>query len=398
MPDSFGPQGLEVEQASEITAFLVEGYTEIYAPDVNVDQNTPDGQVIGIETQIGVDLRETLAAINAGFDPDQAQGVILDQRVAINNIKRNGGTYTVQPVSITVSATVILAGLDANFNSPTATAYTVSDSLGNQFYLATTTTLMAGTTVCDFRAANVGAVSVPINTIINPVTIISGVTSVNNPSSAISVGVTQETDGALRIRRQQSTANATSGNAQGLKGKLLALTGVTEAEVYQNRGGTTDANGIPGHSIWAIVAGGAASDIGNLIYKTISDGCGMLGAQSFVVTTPSGAIFTAMWDVPTPETLFVQFTIKRTVPSFDFAIAAIKTFMAANKVYGIGEFAETSFLTAIAAAAIAAQGGGGVPVLMQISLDNATWTDYLATATLASEFTLDPANITITVV
>ena len=412
MPDSIGVNGLQVATESELISDLINGYNDpftgtyipgfnaIYGVDINVDSNSPDGQMIGIMAQMAVDLRELLVQINNSFDPDQAQGIFLDQRCAINNIIRKGGTYTVQPIDIVVNATVTLQGLDANYNNPNATAYTVQDNSGNQFILASTATLVVGPAVytLDFRAADIGAVSVPINTITNAVTIIPGVLSVNNSVAPLTVGTNEETDGALRVRRSQSTANGTSGNAQGLLGDLLALQGVTEAAVYQNRGHTTDANGTPPHTVWAVVAGGSNSDIANLLYETISDGCSMRGNQSLTITTPSGALFTSYWDNPTAEPLFIQFTIKTTVSGFDFSIPAIQAYIAEKLVYAIGQYAETSSITAIAAAAIASQGGGGVPVLVAISIDNMTWTDYLATATPASEFTVAGANISITVI
>ena len=397
MTSSIGPNGLTIDNLSALISFLATGLQSIYGSNINVDQNSPDGQAIGIYAQAAEDLLEFLVSINNGFDPDQAQGVILDQRCAINNIQRQGGTYTVQPISITVNATVTLAGLDGNYDSPTGTGYTVQDSSGNQWILAATTTLTSGTTVCDFRAADIGAVSVPINTITVPVTIVQGVTSVNNPNSAITVGANEETDPQFRTRRAASTANGTSGNAQGLQGLLLALAGVTEAQVYQNRTGGTVNTMLP-HSIWAIVAGGADVDIATLIYKTISDGANMNGAQNFTIATPTGVPFTAYWDNPTPETLYIKFTIKTTVAGFDFATTAIADYIAANLIYGIGQFAETSSITAVALAAILSQGGGGVPVLVQISNDNSSWTDYVATTGLNYEFTVAAGNITIAVV
>lgn len=410
MPDSIGSNGLQVLTAAQIIDGLINGFTDpftgqtvpglnaIYGADLNSDSNTSDGQCVGLLAQQGIDVRELLVGINNSFDPDQAQGVLLAQRCAINNIKPNGGSYTIQPISIVTSTTVTLQGLDAAIADPNGTGYTIQDTAGNQFILENTTTFTAGTAVANFRAQQVGAVSVPVDTITVPITIISGVISVNNPNPALTEGVNQETDGALRIRRADSTQIATSGNSNGLKAKLLALSSVTEAEVYQNRTNTTDGNGIPAHCMWLIVAGGSNADIANLIYQTISDGCNMKGGVTYNLTTPSGAIFSASWDVPVSEPLYITFTIKRTVPGFNFSISAIQAYIAANLVYNIGKFAETSSITAVAAAAIAAQGGGGVAVLMTISSDDITFTDYLDAATLASQFTVATANIDITVV
>lgn len=392
--------GLSIDNLTTITAALVAGYEGIYGANINVDQNSPDGQSIGIQAQMAEDYLEFLVSINNGFDPDQAIGAILDQRVAINNIQRIGGTYTIQPISITVNAAVTLSGLDSNFDSPTGTGYTIQDSSGNQFILQSTTTFTSGTTVADFRAAAIGSVSVPINTVTTPVTIIQGVTGVNNPNVAITVGQNQETDAQLRTRRQQSVANATTGYLNGLLGNILAIPGVTEAVLYENDTGSTDANSTPAHTVWLVVAGGAASAIANAIYMAKSYGCGLRGAQTYNITTASGTTFVAKWDNPTPETLYVKFSIQ-TVPSgsgFDFNDTAIAASIASALTYNIGQIAETSALTAAAVAAIVAQGGGGVPLLMQISIDNSTWTDYLVPTGINYQWSLSAANITITVI
>lgn len=409
MPDSVGVNGLQVQTSAELISDLINGFLDptsgnyipgfdaIYGADVNVDSNSPDGQMIGLFAQMNVDLRELLVQVNNSFDPDQAQGILLDQRVAINNITRIGGTYTIQPIDITVSTTVTLQGLDSNFSNPNGTGYTVQDDSGNQFILGATVTITAGLNTLDFRAQQIGAVSVPVDTITNPVTIVPGVTSINNSSSAITVGVNEETDAQLRIRRASSVANATTGYLNGLLGVVETLPGVTEAVLYENDTGSTDANGIPAHSIWLIVAGGSSADIANAIYNRKSFGCGMKGSISVPIVTASGAIFNALYDVPTAENLYIKFTIQTTVPGFIFSLSAIEDAMVANLIYGIGQAAETSALTAAAVAAIQSQGGGGVPLLMQVSNDNATWTDYLAPTGINYQWTLDPAHFTITV-
>lgn len=397
MPDVLDATGLTVKTATEITSDLTTGFQSTYGDDINVDQNSPDGQIIGILTQENVDLRELIADVNAGFDPDQAQGAVLDQRVAYNGITRQGGTYTNQPVDIVVDATVELQGLDANFNNPNGTGYTVQDGSGNLFILTDTTTLTGNQTL-NFRAQQIGAVNVPINTITDPVTIIPGVVSVNNSSAAITVGQAQELDPQLRTRRTQSVANASNAYLNGLEGKLLALAGVSDAKVYENYTDSVDADGVPAHGFWAIVSGGANSDIAQTIYKSKTYGAPMRGAVTVPIITPSGTQFLAKFDRPTAANLYIRFTLKTTVPGYIFDTDAIQKFIPTDLTYGIGDFAETSAVTDAAKAGIAAQGGGGVPVLVQISSDGATWMDYLDVPALNAEWTLDPSRITITVI
>jgi hypothetical protein len=397
MPDILDATGLTVDTAAEITSVLVTGLQAIYGADINVDQNSPDGQVVGIITQQGVDIRELAVSVNSSFDPDQAVGTILDQRVAINNIQRQGGTYTIQPIDIVASTTVPLQGLDANFASPIGTGYTVQDSSGNLFILEDSTTVLTGTTTLNFRAQQIGAVNVPVNTINVPTTIIFGITSVNNSSAAISVGQNQETDAQLRTRRQQSVAIASTGYLNGLLGTVKAITGVVDAELHENVTNATDSNGIPAHGIWLIVDGGANTDIGNAIYAKKSYGANMKGAVMVPITTASGDIFTALFDRPTAETLYIQFNIQKTTTINAFDTAAIAQYIVANKSYMIGQYADAASLTTIAQAAINQGSVPGVPTDVKVSIDNTTWLDYVTPSTLDKEFTISTAHIFITI-
>lgn len=397
MTDAVTATGISVETNAQIVSDLTTGLQGIYGSDINVDQNSPDGQLIGVFAQACTDVRELAVQIYNNFDPDQAQGTVLDQRVAINNIQRQGGTFTIQPIDITVSTTVTLSGLDSNFNSLTATGYTVQDNAGNQWILLNTVTLTAGLTTVNFRAAQIGLVEPITDTITNPVTVVLGVATINNSDAPISIGQNQETDAQLRLRRAQSPAIASSGFANGLLAAVLALNGVAEASLYNNRGNVTDGNGIPAHGIWLIVDGGSSSDIANTMYKKISDGCNMKGSVTFNITTPSSEIFTAMWDAPIAQRLYVQFNLKKIVSTTVFNTSAIAAAIAAASTFSINQAADMGTLTQAALAAVAANGGGGLVLDLLVSINNSTWHDYIASATLAGQFTLAPNDIVITV-
>lgn len=396
MPDIIDSTGLTVKTRSEIVADLETAFRGIYGSDINLDQNSPDGQLIGIIAQQSVDIRELLTSVYNSFNPDRAIGTQLDERVAINNIERRGGTFTVQPVSITVDRTVTLQGLDANYNDVNATGYTVQDDVGNQFILVDTSVLTAGTHSLNFRAKNLGLVETTVGTIVNPVTVVLGVTTINNPSGALEIGQNEETDTELRLRRQYSVAIASTGYLNGLLAAVLNLDGVTDAKLYENVTDATDANGIPEHAIWLVVEGGANSEIANLIYEKKSYGCNMKGSVLVEITTESGQIFVAKFDRPTAKNLHIRFDIQRTIAGTIFDQLGIKQYMVDNLDYEIGAFAETSTLTASAIAAIAATSGGGVPLNMEISSNGSTWVDFLNVTTLNEQWTVDTSRITIT--
>ena len=178
MSDILDSNGLQTKTLSELRDELIANYKIIYGNDINTDQNSPDGQIITIEAQVGEDLREILQQVNAGFDPDQALGRVLDQRVAINGITRNEGTYTFQNIEITTDRALNLIGLDGQANelNPTVSGlYTVKDAAGTLFYLLSSQVIAgAGTYSYNFRAAEIGQVEVTPNTITTAETGIAG--------------------------------------------------------------------------------------------------------------------------------------------------------------------------------------------------------------------------------
>jgi len=313
MPDILNDEGLELKTLAEIRAELVADLQDIYGNDINVDQNSQDGQQVNIYAQGAVDLREVLNQVNANFDPDQAFGRVLDQRVAINGITRNGGTYTFTPVEITVDRALNLIGLDTQSNilNPTVEGlYIIKDDAGTEFYLLDSVSIVAaGTEELTFRAAEIGIVEIQINTITDPVTVIAGVTDINNPSGALSIGVDEESDPALKVRRRGSVAIPSIGYLDGIESSLANLEGVSVARVYENDTNAVDSDGTPAHTIWAIVEGGDPMEIGEVIYKKKSSGSGMRGAQEIEITRPNGTLFISKYDEPGSEDLYIRFTI-----------------------------------------------------------------------------------------
>lgn len=305
MPNSIGVNGLTVATQAELLANLTTAFQTIYGSDVNLASDTPDGQMMNIFIQAILDIEDLLTQVNAMFDPDQAIGNVLDQRVAINGIQRQAGTYTLTNITLTTTQALNLYGLDQTVQP----VYTVADNAGNQWELVTSQTVgAAGTYVYAFRAANPGAVFTIPNTITTPVTIVLGVLTVNNPTTYTTLGINEETDAQLKIRRQKAVSLSSQGYLAGLLSALLNINGVVSAFIYENVTGSTDSDGIPSHSIWVIVEGGANADIANAIYQKRNAGCGMKGSVSYTITQVDGTFFIVNWDVVTPEDLFIKFT------------------------------------------------------------------------------------------
>lgn len=356
MPNSISATGLTTATRTELLAQYTTALQSIYGLDINLESDAPDGQWMNIIIQSILDEEDLQTQIYNSFDPDNAIGVVLDQRVAINGIQREGGTYTTTNITLVTSQSINLYGLDQTVQS----IFTVADNAGNQWELITTQLgITPGTNVFLFRAANPGATTTLPNTITVPVTIVLGVTSINNPTTYSTLGTNEESDAALKIRRQKSVSLRSQGYFQGLTAALENINGITSAFIIENTSSGTDGDGIPGHSIWVIVAGSVniplslaynsttiysygnvASDsginyisvqnnnVGNpvpdtsfwqvynpiaeAIYNYRNAGCGMFnsmdsGANSYTITQIDGSFFTVYWDTVIAEDLFIKF-------------------------------------------------------------------------------------------
>lgn len=305
MPNAIGPAGLTVATQLELLTDLTAKLKVIYGLFINIDPDSPDAQLMNIYIQACLDLENLLVQINAGFDPDQAIGRILDQRVTLNGIQRQAGTYTITNVTLLASGPCNLYGLDQDIEE----IYTVQDNAGNQWELIETQVISgSGTYIYAFSAKNPGEVLTIPNTITTPVTVILNIVDINNPTTYTTLGVNEETDAQLRVRRLKSVSLSSQGYRAGLLAALDNINGISTALVYENITSVVDSNDVPGHSIWVIVLGGDDEEIAQAIYTKRNAGCGMKGDITYIITQKDGSPFVVRWDTVEPEALFIKFT------------------------------------------------------------------------------------------
>ncbi len=385
--------GIQIQTLPDIIAEVENGTPtypgvfQIYGPTINVAPNSPDGQMINIVAQAKLDMLQLIVQDYNARDPDQAVGVALDQICAINGVFRQAGTFTITPVTVVASASITLRGLDA---FPTS-AFTVADAAGNQYSLVTTySTGGSGTFVLNFQAATPGAVTPLVNTITIVSTIQLGVTSVNNPTAATTIGTSEESDVSLRIRRANSVALGSKGFFASLYGALVDTMGVTSVNLLENVTNSTDGNGIPGHSIWAIVEGGSNADIANDIYLKRNAGCGMKGSVVVPITQVDSSTFNVSFDRPTAETLYIELNMTAITGSAP-AASYVRTQLVANLVYQIGQSASASAITAY----LQTLAPNCYFDTVNVSPDGSTWTAVLAPTGVNYQWSLTTAHIKI---
>ncbi len=218
---------------------------------------------------------QTAIAAYNNFSPATAQGNGLSSIVKTNGIARRVATNSTVDVTIVgVAGSVITNGK-------------VGDALGNVWNLPASVTIPtpAASITVTATAAAAGAIAAAIGTITRILTPARGWQTVTNPSAAAE-GVAVETDAQLRQR--QSAALPALSPLAGMLAAILALAGVQDASVFENDTGATDANGLPPHSISAVVQGGDVTEIAETIALKKTPGAYTYGTTVETVEDETG--------------------------------------------------------------------------------------------------------------
>ena len=377
--------GISLDSLSTIVADLTASMQTIYGADINVDSNSPDGQMINIVAQTVTDTQQVILDAYNSFSPDGAYGVVLDQRVALNGIKRNAGTYTVTPISVTADRILTLIGQDALVANPNAVVFTVQDDTGNQFQLVTSYTFSgAGTASLSFKAATIGKVQTTLNTITTQTTVVLGVTAVNNPLSATTAGTDEETDVALKIRRAKSFKLAAVGPADSILAALLdaaTTPGVTDAYIVEDTAA---------HTVQAIVNGGTDAAVAKTIYTKKAPGCGMVGATSVVVSRPQGNSMTVKFDRAVSQSLYVRFALV-SIGGATWDVTTVKSSLAAALIYTLGQTPSVGDVFTALKTIVP----GAYAVSMAVSSDGSSWVDSVSPSDAKHYYVADASRVTI---
>lgn len=283
-------QGISAPDYQTILDTLTSYLQQIYGSDVYLDPDSKDGQAVALQALAIHDANNTAISVYNSYSPSTAFGAGLASNVKINGIARNGATNsTVDLLLIGTAGTTITNGSakDANnviWNLP------ISVSIG-----------VDGTVTVTATCANTGAVAALAGTITSINTPTRGWTSVTNPTAA-TVGVAVEKDDDLRIRQSQSVALPSLTPFDAVDGALANTSGVTRHKLYENDTGSTDSNGLPEHSISAIVDGGDVTEIAQTIRGKKGQGVATYGKTSITVPdkygNPHVIHFSRSTDVP----------------------------------------------------------------------------------------------------
>lgn len=362
---------------------------QIFGADINLDANSPDGQLNNIFAQAKRDVLEQIRQVAANFDPAQAVGVWLDRVGSYTDVLRQEGSYTLVNVDVTVDRAVTLSGIDDEPDNP----FTIADSAGNKYYLSATHIFtVAGTVSLQFQAALFGPANPSANTLTVIQTVTLGVVSVNNPGAVTLLGTTEESDFSFRVRITQAVAKVSVGYIASALAAVIAVDGVTEVKIWENDTSTIDANSVPAHGVWIIVAFSTPATnqlVAEAIYSKRHAGTDQKGSISVNITQADGSIFAVLFDAPDPENVWVSFDIATLSGTVD--ATWLRAQILENFTFGIYQTANATDLVAyvkglIPAAVITNEG---------VSDDGMSYTATAVPTTVQNQFVLANARIII---
>lgn len=388
MKPEFTPSGIQVQTFQEIYDELAAGYRSIYGEDINLEPDSPDGQRVAIEAQARLDLQSFGLALYQQLDPDFSFGESLNRIIKLSGITRRPATRSQADTTITTDRPLTLPA-----------DYAVEDDLGQSWTTLSEVSLVSGANTVTLFAENFGAVEADAGTITQPVTFVIGVLSVTNLLAA-TVGTDEETDQALRIRRNRSLENPATSTVGSLFTILGNLNNVTDLAIYENDQDTTDVErDIPPHTLWVVIEGGSVDDIAEAIAKNKTGGTGLKGdiegVYIEVLERPNGEeydiIHIMRFDRPTEVELYVNMTATRKNASDPVNITAIQNALAARQ-FSINENAIASDLYRTVYQA----GDNFIATDLEISIDDMTFTDGRIESAPDEKFTISAVNVDIT--
>ncbi len=354
-------EGLEVDSFEEIVTSMAADYVERTGVSTDaVAEDAPDGVLVRIVADRIAEALELLQAIHSADDEAAATGDALDALSALTGTVRETAapSTTDSLVLVGTTATVVPTGSQASSESTgtawqtigdatlvaattwaSTTAYVVGDlreNAGNIYRVITAGTsagaggpttedddITDGTVHWAFIGAGDGlaedvsaaatetgpksGLAYTIQTIDTPVSGWNGVVNMLDADE----GTDLEADADLRVRRVDEISAAGASIPDAIRARLLRVDGVTSVTVFFNNTDITDGDGIPPHSVEALVKGGEDQDIWDaLLVECVAGGIATHGTEVGTAEDSQGTEYTVKFTRPTEVDIYVIITVE----------------------------------------------------------------------------------------
>lgn len=291
-------QGITAPDYQSILAKITGYFQQIYGTDAYLEPDSKDGQMVALVALAIHDANNSAIACYNSFSPATATTDALTRNVKINGITRHPATRST--VDLTINGT---AGTTISNGS-------VKDSNGIIWILPFSVAIgISGLVTVTATCGTPGAVAALAGSVSQINTPTRGWVSVTNATAA-TVGRAAETDAELRVRQAQSVALPSLTPFDAIDGAIANVDGVTRHKLYENDTGAVDSNGLPAHSVSAIVDGGDAAVIAQALQGKKGQGVATYGNTSILVSDKYGNPHTIKFSRPSDVPVYIAITIK----------------------------------------------------------------------------------------
>jgi uncharacterized phage protein gp47/JayE len=289
----------------DIIPELEESYRGTFGQDIDLDESSPYGQQIAIDSEREAAVWALAQALYDAFDPANAEDDQLDGVCRITGAIREGATYSTMTVRcygtagtvLPVSRVVSVASTGVRFASIAEGTIAVfpSDEYADVVFQAEET---------GPKVALAGALTIE--------TPVAGWDTAENLEDA-DVGQDRETDTDLRVRRESEMRTASNAALEAIRARVLTLTDqVVACHVFMNCTEVTDGDGLPPHSVEVVVLlgeGADEEDVRAAVFAAVGGGIQSYGSNSGTVEDSAGTLQTVCFSEAAAIDIYVSCAI-----------------------------------------------------------------------------------------
>jgi uncharacterized phage protein gp47/JayE len=138
----------------------------------------------------------------------------------------------------------------------------------------------------------------------------AGWNSVTNAADA-TLGSLVESDEDLRLRREVELRRAGAAAVDAIEADLSAVTGVTSVRVFRNVTDVTDGDGMPPHSVEALVLGGDDNAVAQAVWDNVAGGIQAYGEDFGTAVDRDSVPHTVAFTRPTETPLYLAIEVTK---------------------------------------------------------------------------------------
>jgi len=268
----------------------------------DVSAQSPAGQLNGTITTQLRELWDVAQAVYSAIDPDKAEGAALTALASLTGtVKAPAHKSTVTAtLNLNAGKTVAAGAIASVSGNPAARFVTVADATNPGGSPANVTVEM--------ESESTGPIVADAGTLTVIETAQAGWNSVTNAADA-TLGSLVESDEDLRLRREVELRRAGAAAVDAIEADLSAVTGVTSVRVFRNVTDVTDGDGMPPHSVEALVIGGTDNAVAQAVWDNVAGGIEAYGTDSGTAVDRDSVSHTVAFTRPTETLLYIAVTV-----------------------------------------------------------------------------------------